>query len=307
MNRLLLLPLAWAGCTDFRDCSDVDTSLALQLPDTLDGVVSDDASPSGDGWISFEPRFPLWTDAAEKRRWIRIPAGSTIDTSDPDRWQFPIGTEALKEFTRDGVRVETRVLTNTPRGWAGSAYAWDVGSQHAARAPGGRRDVLETPHDVPSAGECMACHGGRESVILGFSATQLDGEVLAQLLEQRLITDPVSRVEPAGEGLAGLGVLHANCAHCHNPDRDTLSTATPCYRPDTSFDLTLPAMVADTAEAPAVQTAHRALGEVEDSRILDRMGSRSTSGLSPGMPPLGTEELDLQGIAAVEALVRSIQ
>src|SRR5690606_34275934 len=64
----------------------------------------------------YVPRFELWTDGAEKRRWIALPPGTRIDTSDMEDWQFPVGTKLWKEFVRDGVRVETRLLQKTGPG-----------------------------------------------------------------------------------------------------------------------------------------------------------------------------------------------
>src|SRR4051812_41872174 len=60
--------------------------------------------------IAYEPQFQLWSDAATKRRWIYLPPGMQIDTSDMDFWQFPVGTKVWKEFTRGGIRVETRLI-----------------------------------------------------------------------------------------------------------------------------------------------------------------------------------------------------
>ena len=34
--------------------------------------------------LPFEPEFKLWSDAAEKKRWVRLPPGTSIDTTDPD-------------------------------------------------------------------------------------------------------------------------------------------------------------------------------------------------------------------------------
>ena len=34
--------------------------------------------------LAYAPQYPLWTDGAAKRRWIRLPAGATIDAADPD-------------------------------------------------------------------------------------------------------------------------------------------------------------------------------------------------------------------------------
>ena len=61
------------------------------------------------GVAAYAPAVPLWSDGAEKKRWISLPAGAVIDTSDPNEWKFPIGTKAWKEFSRDGHRVETRL------------------------------------------------------------------------------------------------------------------------------------------------------------------------------------------------------
>src|SRR5688500_6556239 len=36
----------------------------------------------------FVPQYPLWSDGASKRRWIRLPEGGAIDASDPDYWRF---------------------------------------------------------------------------------------------------------------------------------------------------------------------------------------------------------------------------
>src|SRR5262249_14984415 len=79
----------------------------------------------------YVPRFPLWADTATKRRWIYIPPGSQIDTTDMNHWRFPIGTKLWKEFTRDGVRVETRYIVKIGPGdlladWFYIAYQWNA-------------------------------------------------------------------------------------------------------------------------------------------------------------------------------------
>ena len=56
------------------------------------------------GVLPYRPQFELWSDGASKRRWISLPPGTRIDTSDMDSWQFPEGTKLWKEFSRDNVR-----------------------------------------------------------------------------------------------------------------------------------------------------------------------------------------------------------
>src|SRR5437588_3047152 len=58
------------------------------------------------GISAYTPQFALWADTATKRRWIYLPPGAQIDTSNMDYWVFPMGTKIWKEFTRDGVRIE---------------------------------------------------------------------------------------------------------------------------------------------------------------------------------------------------------
>src|SRR5207237_7469634 len=53
--------------------------------------------------IEFSPAYFLWSDGATKRRWVRLPPGERVDTSDMDHWQFPVGTQFFKEFALDGV------------------------------------------------------------------------------------------------------------------------------------------------------------------------------------------------------------
>src|SRR5262245_57731986 len=73
--------------------------------------------------LAFSPQCPLWSDGAEKRRWIRLSPGSRIDARDPDRWVFPVGTRLWKEFSL-GRRLETRMLERTRSGWRFATYVW---------------------------------------------------------------------------------------------------------------------------------------------------------------------------------------
>src|SRR6476661_7825652 len=59
--------------------------------------------------LAFAPQYPLWSDGTTKRRWIHLPAGTAIDASDPDAWEFPPGTRLWKEFSF-GRPVETRLI-----------------------------------------------------------------------------------------------------------------------------------------------------------------------------------------------------
>src|SRR5262245_60459589 len=59
--------------------------------------------------IAFSPQYPLWSDGTRKRRWIYLPAGTSIDAAQVDAWEFPVGTKLWKEFGY-GDRIETRLV-----------------------------------------------------------------------------------------------------------------------------------------------------------------------------------------------------
>ncbi|HEY0192303.1 MAG TPA: hypothetical protein VGC42_14380 [Kofleriaceae bacterium] len=189
---------------------------------------------------AYVPRFALWADTATKRRWIMLPAGAKIDTSDPDHWVFPVGTRLWKEFTRDGVRVETRYITKIaadeaqPSSWFYISFAWNQAQDAAAPIAMGRMNANGTAHDIPSRAECRYCHDNlAPSRVLGFGAIQLDHTDPNGLLDLDKIDAMgwLSKSPPAptrgahypfpadatADQQSLLGYLHANCGHCHNP------------------------------------------------------------------------------------------
>lgn len=313
----IMASLLWTGCfQDYRECEPIDEARAAQLPDRLSetGLFSDMGSETlAPGVFPFTPRFPLWSDGAEKRRWILLPPGTRIDTSQMDSWQFPEGTKLWKEFTRDGVRVETRLLQKVgpnPADWAPMAYVWDDAGKEAVAARDGVKNARETEHDVPAASQCMGCHGGRESRVLGFSAIQLShtsppGELnLRELVRRDVLTQAPAEdfVVPGDDrAQAALGYLHANCSHCHNQNRP-LSDGARCFDPQKRFDFSLRVQdlgrVEDTGVyRTAVGTGEVKRGKPDDSEMIRRVSERDPD--MPTMPPLATEIVDDHGVAVL--------
>ncbi|HWN66705.1 MAG TPA: hypothetical protein VNM90_03635, partial [Haliangium sp.] len=233
------------------DASPPDAAIpdAMPIPDAATnpeslretGLYSDfDNEVLAPGVREFEPQFELWSDGAEKRRFVYLPPNTTIDTSDMDYWVYPVGTRLWKEFWRDGVRAETRLLYKIRPGfgagsWRMTSFAWNAEQTEADAEPGGDDDVLGTDHDIPPLVECLKCHGGVTDVALGFSAVMLDhdgeGVTLSDLIKEGKLSSP-----PAGSGSpyfplpgnadeqAALGYLHGNCGSCHNPESDVFTS-----------------------------------------------------------------------------------
>lgn len=301
-----------SSCASYRRCSPPDAQQLHVLPARLSetGLFASgpDTVPSESVRL-YEPAFPLWSDGATKRRWIHLPASTHIDTSDPDDWQFPAGTRFYKEFARDGHRLETRVLFKwgpADGDWSGAAYVWLDDQSDAIIAPDGAHDVDDSGYDVPSAAECGACHGGRRSHVLGFSALQLGADPGAPLSLHDLAQAGALGAAPRVAAIAtdeterqALGYLHANCGHCHNARRP-LRAGPRCYDPERTLDLSLPlAALERPGAAPVYASAVPEWitpGDPDRSRLFQLVARR---GARLHMPPLATEHVDEEGVALI--------
>lgn len=316
-----------SSCQRYWVCDEQDPARSAELPERLSetGLYADLASDTlAAGVFYYRPEFALWSDGAEKRRWVSLPQGSVIDTSDMDNWRFPRGTKLWKEFSVDGQRVETRLLFKAGASdddWISLSYVWNETQSEALAAPWGVVDA-RAGHDVPAAGECMACHGGRKGRILGFSAIQLatpadpdtkDGSPsldLTRLIAEQRLSNPPERL-PSVPGnpveRAALGYLHANCSHCHNQDRPP-SNGARCFDPHKPYDFTVSADSVDTPQSTA--TYRTALGSAfkpgdpDGSRAIKLMSGR---GMFKQMPPLATEHVDSVGLAQLRSWVQALR
>jgi Planctomycete cytochrome C len=265
------------------------------------------------GLLSFSPQYPLWSDGADKQRFIALPPGASIDASNPDAWQFPRGTKLWKTFSHAGRPVETRFIERAADGqWRFAAYAWSADGREAelvgARgtvlavrdAPGGR-------YAVPSRGDCLACHGGAATPVLGFAARQLAPELpslvargLVRGLPQRLIDAPPAIAAASAIERAALGTLHGNCAHCHHaaggqvPVRLNLMQRVADPQ-QSAADVLRSLLDTPTRYQPGETTARAVVpGDAAASVLLQRMRARDGR---TQMPPLGTDHPDAPALA----------
>ncbi len=297
---------------------------AAGAPSTLaaTGLYADFATRTLDpSVLAFAPQYPLWTDGAAKRRWIRLPPGAAIDAADPDVWDFPVGTRLWKEFSF-GRPVETRYMERLADGsWLYATYLWSAdGSTAPLAPPRGARGVVESAagvaYDVPGTADCRACHGGHPATVLGFSALQLSADRdpgaphaavpppgavdLDQLVARGLVVGlpaPIAAHPPrvrAASPLerAALGYLHGNCSSCHNA-RGPLAQLGLSFavRADGTPEAleTAVGRAAHFRPAGSPPATVAAAGDPAGSLLLRRVGSRDPL---LQMPPFGTRRID---------------
>jgi hypothetical protein len=290
--------------------------LSTRLPCALSqtGLYAADMVTLAEGVHPYAPRFELWSDGALKKRWIALPPSSKIDTSDTDYWTFPVGTKLWKEFARDGVRVETRLIEKQASGsWYTVAYQWRSDQKEANAVPNGVVDASGTTHDIPDSDQCLTCHSQIPDKVLGFSAIQLSHDArqpadprewnLDTLIADGLLTQP----PPASLDVPGtdldqrfFGYLHANCGHCHNP-KGTANLQTGLDMWFKVADATGPVTAASVYKAIIDTDIAWLDGEHPDAPKRVAPGSLPNSaiyqrfikkGEAWSMPPLGTEIVD---------------
>ena len=288
-----------------------------------------------EGVQPYHPRFPLWSDGATKDRFVYLPPGTHIDTSNPDRWSFPVGTRLYKTFAFGDLKVETRLVEKVASGtgynaWKVVTYAWNAAQNSATAADkNGVVNPLGTQFDIPSQLACQNCHAmnGADAAI-GFNAIQLnheeDGVNLRGLIKDRWL---VNQRDPAHPNIdldnavilgdattqAALGYLHGNCGHCHggpNPRANQLlwsTVGTTALKDSAIFRTAVcQCLVSWTGRSNAdggsyelrVAPNHEAL-----SGIVGRMSARVAG---ERMPPVGTKLVDKAGLTSVKRWIDSL-
>lgn len=323
-----------------------DSGSTTESPATLCaedlGLYADETCDTlADGIVAFEPQYKLWSDGVVKQRFIALPDGDVVDSSDADHWAFPVGTTIWKHFElEDGTRLETRRITKTaapnePDSWTFETWVWNEAGDDVASVVNGESDVLGSAHDIPAVSQCTECHSGGQNgmmgggaaeffdPVLGFAALQLNHDnsdtTLESLIGDGLLSDNIALADATFPGNAvaqeALGTLHANCGHCHGGAEPAKNMRLFMEVGITSVE-TSPAYL-DTVNQPADTMAPfdipetRILpGDPTNSAIPWRMSQRDGDGRSDPqnaqMPPLATEVVDTDGLDAVETWISAL-
>jgi hypothetical protein len=179
--------------------------------------------------MAYTPGVTLWSDGADKQRYLYLPQGATIDTADLDAWHFPVGTRAWKQFKVDGKLVETRIFwKREATKWESGTYVWD-GSQTAATLNTEPKGIiLANGYEIPTLKDCGKCHHGASDGLLGVEAVALGlpnakGATLTTLAKKGWLSQPPATTtialpqDDTGKASEPLGYLHANCGMpCHS-------------------------------------------------------------------------------------------
>ena len=196
------------------------------------------------GLVPYTVTSPLWSDGAEKERWLAIPDGTTIAIGPDEDWELPVGAVTMKTFAVGDRRLETRLfMRHDDGGWGGYTYEWNDAGTDAALLPAAKLRPLDggevAAWAYPSRTQCIQCHSKAAGGTLGLETAQLNRDgvypstnrlsnQLATLDHIGLFSAPLAVLpadaprlfDPKGEDsleARARSYLHANCSHCHRP------------------------------------------------------------------------------------------
>lgn len=202
----------------------------------------------------------LFTDYAEKDRFIFLPPGTAINYKPKYALDFPVGSVISKTFSITEVDketptlMETRLLIRREDGWIPLNYVWDQATGKALLSKAGlvvskkiivnKLKKIDIDYHVPSLRQCASCHFVNEKLTpIGPQAKFLnrpsvEDEQINQLTQMAIsgrlqgLPDVVSEI-PAIVAWDDVkqtidsrakAYLEINCAHCHNAKGNARNT-----------------------------------------------------------------------------------
>ena len=291
-----------------------------------------------EGMIPYSVNVPLWSDHADKERFVALPAANRVTFSEDRHWQFPVGTVFVKTFfleTERGrletrTRLETRLFVHNPRAWVGYTYRWNEQQTDAVLLGGAVTATFEVKSDAgaesqswyfPSRSDCMACHTRSAGFVLGMNTRQMNRNhdygaahenQIATLARIGIFSEPPSK--PHSQLSAwhdwnsqsgtieerARAYLDVNCAMCHTPPGFTKID----LRFQTPLEQTI--LLGRKPEKPRVGPPDSLLidpGRPDRSELFLRISRRG-----PGqMPNLATVLVDSHARAVIAAWIRSLE
>lgn len=209
------------------------------------------------GIIPYQLNTPLFSDYAEKLRFVKIPKDSIVNYNATEVLEFPVGTTIIKTFyypidfrkpDKGRKLMETRLLIHEKTGWKALEYVWNEEQTDAFLEVAGETkevsyiftDGKKRSHQysIPNLNQCKGCHNRSEKMMpIGPSARQLNGDFnynekpenqlaywqkLGVLKNMPAIEDcpkaPIwNKPETGSLNSRARIYLDINCAHCHNP------------------------------------------------------------------------------------------
>ena len=326
-----LLIVALVGCSASREPEAAGPDMAVLLADRPAPFLADyglfadpAATQPNDRLISYDLINPLFSDHADKTRFVFVPDGMKAAYREQGVFDLPIGSVLVKSFgyTETG-RIETRLLIRKPDGWAAYPYVWNQDHSEARYAPiGAKRDVeitgpagdlLTFTYAVPNQNQCKTCHqAGDEIIPIGPKARNLGSVQVADWHEAGILEGAPSDLTNLPSIADGEGTLAArarayldiNCAHCHKADGAASNSGLwLTWEEDSPVRLGIGKHPTAAGRGAGQLTRVIEAGQSDESILSFRMAS-SEPGVA--MPELGRKLIDEDGVELIHQWIEEL-
>lgn len=344
-KRLAGLISALAACSSEPPVSvgpAADVILADKPAATLAeyGLFTDDSGREPvSGVIPYDLINPLFSDHAVKHRLVYVPDGVSATYDAQEAFDFPVGSVLVKTFAyapdmrapeTDERYLETRLLIRKEDGWAAYPYVWNEDQTEARYSPVGAKIEIESvspsgeplafTYAVPNQNQCKTCHQKHGALApIGPKARNLNHEgpggqhQIAQWSELGFLeaapglVDAVPAAFDTSEPLErrARAYLDINCAHCHREGGSASNSGYWVEWHETSEARLGISKYPTAAGRGGGDSLHVITpGAPERSILAYRMASTE-----PGiaMPELGRALADQEGLALIEAWIKSLE
>lgn len=319
---------------------------SLNAPQRLSetGVFSDlPAREPMRGLLGYSVQSPLWSDGADKRRWLALPEAESVRFAASGSWEFPEGTVFIKHFDmafdeREPSRLtplETRLLVAGAGGeYYGMTYRWTADGSDAELVTDGLFETLQVTdangnlraqtYFYPGPSDCATCHSQAAGHVLGVRTAQLNGpgdvasggsdNQLLQWLEWGVFDNAPERA--ALDGYPRLAPLTDSTRSLQDRVRSYWdSNCSMCHGVQASIRAEWDARYETPLEQQHVVSAGSLNGGRDGALYLIEPGSPAqsilyqrnstlTSGLR--MPPVGTHRIDELYLEQLDLWIRSL-
>ena len=186
---------------------------------------------------------PLFSDYAEKQRFIYLPSNEHMSVDRHGKIAFPVGTALIKSFGYPDASgrlsiIETRLLLHRAEGWVALPYVWRADGSDAELKLGGARVAATIRHArekdqaisyaVPNKNQCKQCHASKDKIepigpiwqnmIFNSEADKDNLAKRTSFPRSGLFAEPVWNDPKTGSvEKRALAYLRINCGHCHRP------------------------------------------------------------------------------------------
>lgn len=293
--------------------------------------------------IPYALETPLFSNYAEKARFIKLPKGQAAIYYPYEVFELPEGTYLIKNFyyptdfrePQKGKRIlETRVMYKDATGWQTWPYIWNEAQTDAEYDPTGDNlsvsyintngKKVTTQYLIPNKNQCKGCHlQNNEVAPIGIAARHLnsiydygDGEEnqlrywQAQGALQGLPDGDIPASIDWLDNTFSLdqrarAYLDINCGHCHRPDGPANTSGLFLHAHETNSTAL---GIMKTPIAAGRGSGNRKYdivpGKPDASILLFRM---QTNDPGIAMPEIGREQLHAEGIALIREWIKQMQ